>query len=154
MARPAGVSFTSPIAFTLSAAVLHLKLYRLYYRTGNTVGFFVCFYHSWCVAFQEKRPPVVRTQTLWQPNAKITSYAEAHLGFTLHHQQPGHKAATGNGLWSIAFQRHSLDTLRFYLKPARNWSRMSLCIVEHCIAANLPGRSVRGEPSMRPKNCI
>lgn len=123
----------------------------LQHRKHRFWGF---FYHLWCVAFQEKKPPVVRTQTLWQPNAKITLYAEAHLRFTLHHQQPGHKAATGNGLWSIAFQQLSLDTLRFYLKPARNWTRMSLCIVEHCIAANLQGRSVRGEPSKRPINCI
>lgn len=58
MARPTGVSFTSSIAFILSAAVLHLKLYRLYYSTGNTVFgvfFIICGAlpskrksHLWC----------------------------------------------------------------------------------------------------------
>lgn len=117
------------------------KHYILHFNGGYT---FIpsCCYNSKHGAFPQK-PHLWYALRRWNEcdkwKSKIASRTGAHSGFTLlHHQQLDHKASTGNGPWSIAFQQVSPDALQFYLEQPHNLRRMFYCFSAHHITVINP----------------
>lgn len=83
---------------------LVLKLYSLFYNSDTSFFVFlgVCgflfFSHSLCVSIQPNRPTC---GAHWQPDTKITSHADAHLGFTAPSAAAAAAARPHSSYWKL-----------------------------------------------------
>lgn len=98
----------------------------LQYSAGYMTSF-LCWHHSWHDAFHSNSTRNMHSET----NGALTQSTVTRLKFTLRHQQLGHKASTGNGLWSIAVQRVSLYTVNLHLKQHCNLKDTVFIVLVH-----------------------
>lgn len=93
----------------------------------------LCWNHSWHEAVHSNSTSNKHSET----NGALIQSTVTHLKFTLRHQQLGHKASTGNGLWSIGVQRVSLYTVSLYLKQHCNLKYSAFIVLVHINTVSL-----------------